>query len=147
MFTSSFCFLGRIFVIPSQVFPKILTEERRPSKRHWCMLRPAPLVSKLRDHHVSRNLTQTQNSNSLLQPLPSHDHRPPPHPTLGRWPLPEDARESFHMYISNRLCLTNFHFGKDLGAKLWPETLALMRSFKKKETTNLIFAVKYVASL
>lgn len=68
--TSSFRFLGHIFVVPSQVFPKILTEESRPSKRHWCTLRPAPLVSKLRYHHVYRNATQTQNLNSLLLPLP-----------------------------------------------------------------------------
>lgn len=70
-----------------------------------------------------------------------------PHPTLGRWPPPEEARESFHKYISNRFYLVNFHFGKDPGAKLWPEMLALVRSLKKKETMNLIFAVKYVASL
>ena len=41
----------------------------------------------------------------------------------------------------------SFHFGKDLGAKLWPDVLALIRLLKKKETTNLIFVVKSVASL
>lgn len=46
-----------------------------------------------------------------------------------------------------RFDLMSFHFGKDLGAKLWPATLALMRLLKKKETTNPIFVVKSVASL
>jgi len=81
-------------------------------------------------------------------PDPEFELSPPaPHPTLGRWPLPEEARESFHKYVSNRFYLVNFHFGKDPGAKLWPEMPALVRSLKKKETMNLIFAVKYVASL
>lgn len=42
----------------------------------------------------------------------------------------------------------NFHFGKDLGAKLWPEMLDLLRIFffYKKETMNLVFVVTYVAS-
>ena len=42
----------------------------------------------------------------------------------------------------------NFHFGKDLGAKLWPEMLDLIRFKKKKEkeTMNLVFVVTYVAS-
>lgn len=31
---SSVGFLGHVFVVPSQVFPKILTEESRPSRRH-----------------------------------------------------------------------------------------------------------------
>lgn len=59
-----------------------------------------------------------------------------PHPTLGRWPLPEDARGHFR----NRFYLMNSHFGKDLGAKV-------ARFFFKKETINLIFVIKYVASL
>lgn len=35
----------------------------------------------------------------------------------------------------------NFHFGKDLGAKLWPEMLDLIRFFFFKETMNLVFVV------
>lgn len=46
-FTSSFCFLWHIFVVPSQVFPKILIEESRPSKRHRCILRPAPFQTEI----------------------------------------------------------------------------------------------------
>lgn len=107
----------------------ILTEESRPSKRHW--LDSGPLVFTLRYHHVYRNLIQTQNANSLLLP----------HPTLGRWPLPEDAREHFR----NRFYLMNFHFGKDLGAKV--ARCAGPPKIFKKETTNLIFVIMYVASL
>jgi len=39
-----------------------------------------------------------------------------------------------------------FHFGKDLGAKWRPEKLALLRFFRK-ETINLTFVVRYIASL
>lgn len=55
------------------------------------------------------------------------------HPMLGRCPLPEDARESFRMYISTKFYLINFHFGKDLGATLWPDRLAFKRFKKKKQ--------------
>ena len=42
----------------------------------------------------------------------------------------------------------NFHFGKDLGAKLWPEMrdLIIFKKKKEKETMNLVFVVTYVAS-
>lgn len=64
-----------------------------------------------------------------------------PHPMLGRWPLPEDARGHFR----NRFYLMNSHFGKDLGAKV-ARSAGPPKNFFKKETINLIF-VNYVASL
>lgn len=56
-----------------------------------------------------------------------------PHPTLGRRPLPEDARESFCKYISTKFYSMNVHFGKDLGVKLGPDMLALIRFLKKRD--------------
>lgn len=65
-----FFFLWHISVVPSQVFPKVLQEENRPLKRHWCILRPGPLGSKLRYHRVYRNLIQT----SIIRVLPACPH-------------------------------------------------------------------------
>lgn len=98
LFTSSFYFLWHISVVPSQVFPKVLQEENRPSKRHWCILRPGPLGSKLRYHRVYRNLIQT----SIIRVLPACPHS---------CYLQKNGRENFHEYISTRFYLLNFHFG------------------------------------
>lgn len=69
------------------------------------------------------------------------------HPMLGRWPLLEDARESFRKYIATKFYLINCHSGKDWGAKLWPDMLAFIKlKKKKKETMSHIFVVKCVAS-
>lgn len=55
------------------------------------------------------------------------------HPMLGRWPLLEDARESFRKYIATKFYLINCHSGKDWGAKLWPDMLVFMIFQKKKQ--------------
>lgn len=100
--------------------PNILTEESRPSKRHWCILRPAPLVFKLKYHRVYRNAVQAQNANSLLQP--------PPHARQAA--TPGKARESVrYQVLPNELSLWQ-RSGCNTGQTCWPSWV-----LKKKQWT------------
>lgn len=103
----------------------ILTEESRPSKRPW--LEAGPLVFTLRHHHVYRNLIQTQNADSLL-PAPPHS-----------WQVATSGR--CQGTLPQPVLLNEFSLRQRSGCK------SGQIFFLKKETINLIFVIKYVASL